>query len=77
MQSFLSENVPPVTYYVVYHNVTSDGDQGTIAYDTMVIINVTNDQFKTNAVYSVKVAAVNVIGQSPSSENIFSEWFYY
>ena len=66
-------NVPPVTHYIVYHNVTSDGDQGIIVYDTSVTINVTNDQFEANAVYSMQVAAVNVIGQGRVSETTFSK----
>ena len=49
-----------MTHYIVYHSVTSDGDQGIIVYDTSVTINVTNDQFEANAVYSMEVAAVNV-----------------
>ena len=57
----------------MYHNVTSDGDQGTIVHDTSVTINVTNDQFKANAVCAVKVAAVNVIGQGPVSETTLGE----
>ena len=65
-------NVPPVTHYIVYHNVTSDGDQGIIVYDTSVTINVTNDQFEANAVYSMQVAAVNVIGQGPISHADYS-----
>ena len=61
-------NVPPVTHYIVYHNVTSDGDQGIIVYDTSVTINVTNDQFEVNAVYCMQVTAVNVTGQGPISQ---------
>ena len=59
-------NVPPVLHYIVYHNVTSDGDQGIIAYGTSVTINI-NDPCEVNAVYSIKVAAVNAIGQGPVS----------
>ena len=66
-------SIPPVSYYIVYHNVTSNGDQGIITYDANVTINVTNDQFEANAVYSIQVAAVNVIGQGPVIETIFSE----
>ena len=68
-------SIPPVSYYIVYHNVTSNGDQGIITYDANVTINVnvTNDQCDANAVYSIQVAAVNVIGQGPVIETIFSE----
>ena len=58
IQISLSVNIPPLSHYVVYHNVTSDGGHGVIIYDTSVTINVTNDQFKANAVYYVQVAAV-------------------
>ena len=64
-----------MSHYIVYHNVTSDGNQGIIAYDTSVTINVTNDQFEDNAVYSIQVAAVNVIGQGPVSETTLSEFW--
>ena len=69
-QSSLSLSIPPVSHYIVYHNVTSDGDQGIIVYDTSVTIHVPNDQFETTAVYSMQVAAVNVIGQGPVTETI-------
>ena len=74
MQNFLSPNIPAVSHYIVYHNVTSDGDKGIIAYVTSVTINVTNDQFEANAVYSIQVAAVNIIGQGPVSETTLSEF---
>ena len=57
----------------MYHNVTSDGDQGIITYNSNVTINVFNDQFESNAVYSIQVAAVNVIGQGPVNETTLSE----
>ena len=57
--------LPPVSHYIVYHNVTSDGEQGIVVYDANVTIHVPNDQLGTNAVYSIQVAAVNVIGQGP------------
>ena len=63
-----------MSHYIVYHNVTSDGDQGIIVYDTMVTINVTNDQIEADAVYSIQVAAVNVIGQGPVSETTLSKF---
>ena len=65
-----------MSFYIVYHNVTSDGDQGIIAYDTNVTIHVSNDQFEANAVYWIQVAAVNVIGQGPVKETILCEWFF-
>ena len=68
-----SVSIPPASHYIVYHNVTSDGNQGIIAYDTSVTINVGSDLFEANAVYSIRVVAVNVIGQGPVSETIFSE----
>ena len=71
---FLLVNIPPVSHYIVCHNVTSDGDQGIIAYDTSVTINVTNDQFEANALYSIQVAAVNIIGQGPLRETTLSEF---
>ena len=73
-QSFLplSSSIPPVSHYIVYHNVTSDGDQRIMTYDTIVTITVTNDQFEANAVYSMQVAAVNVIGQGPVAETSLS-----
>ena len=74
IQSFLLVNIPPLSHYLVYHNVTSDGDQGIIVYDTSVTIHFTNNQFKANAVYSIKVAAVNVVGQGPLRETILSEF---
>ena len=64
-----------MSHYIVYHNVTSDGDQGLIVYDTSVTIYVTNDQFEVNATYTIQVAAVNVIGQGPLSETTLSEYF--
>ena len=69
-QSSFSLILPPVLYYIVYHNVTSDGDQGIVAYDANVTIHVPNDLFGTNAVYSIQVAAVNVIGQGSLNEAI-------
>ena len=63
-----------MSHYIVYHNVTSDGVQGIIAYDTSVTINFSNDQFEPNAIYSIQVAAVNVIGQGPVSETTLSEF---
>ena len=56
--------------------MTSDGDQGIIAYYTSVTISVTNDQFEVNAVYSIQVVAVNAVGQGPASEVIFSECLF-
>ena len=73
-QSPLSVNVPPLSHYIVYHNVTSDGDQGIIVYDTSVTINVASDHFQTNAAYSIHVVTVNVIGQGPISETTLSEF---
>ena len=66
-----------MSYYIVNHNVTSDGDhQGITTYDTSVTIKVINDHFAigANVVYSVQVAAVNVIGQGPVSETTLSEF---
>ena len=77
MQVSFSLSIPPVSYYIVYHNVTSDGDQGIIVYDTNMSISVSNDQIETTAVYAIQVAAVNVIGQGPASEIIFSEGLLY
>ena len=66
----------PVSHYLVYHNVTSDGGQEIIiTYDTNVTINVANDQFQTNTIYSIQVAAVNVIGQGPVNVISFSEFW--
>ena len=62
-----------MSYYIVYHNVTSDGDLGIIAYHTNVNINVCNDQFEENAVKLIQVAAVNVIGQGPLTETTLSK----
>ena len=53
--------------------MTSDGDQGIIVYDTSVIINVSNDQFETTAVYSIQVAEANVIGQGPVGETMLNQ----
>ena len=72
-QSSLLLGIPPVSHYVVYHNVTSDGDQGITAYDTHLNINVSNDQFEENAVYSIQVAPVNVIGQGPVTKTTLSK----
>ena len=58
----------------MYHNVISDGGQGIIVYGTSVTISVSNNQFKANAVYTMQVAAVNVIGQGPVSETTLSEF---
>ena len=74
VQIFLSVNITPMTHYIVYHNVTSDYDQGIIAYDSSVTIHVPNDNFEANAVCSIQVAAVNVIGQGPASEITLSEF---
>ena len=43
-------------------------------HNTNMTINVTNDQFKTNTVYSIQVAAVNVVGQGPISKTTLSEF---
>ena len=73
LQSCLLSNVPPVSHYIVYHNVTIDGDQGITVYDTSVTINVTDDQFEANAVYCIQVAAVNIIGQGPVRKTTLSK----
>ena len=73
-QSPLSLNIPPPSHYILYHNVTCDGDQGIIVYDTSVTIYVTNNQLNTNAIYFIQVAAVNVIGQGPVNETTLSEF---
>ena len=70
----MSVNIPPPSHYVVYHNVTSDSDQGITVYDTSVTINVTNDQFEVSAVYAIQVVAVNVIGPGPVSQATLSEF---
>ena len=57
----------------MYHNVTCDGEQGIIVYDTSVTINVTNHQFNTVDIYSIQVAAVNAIGRGPVGQNTLSE----
>ena len=62
-----------MSHYIVYQNVTSDGDQGIIVYDTNVAIHVSDDQFEANATYSLKVAAVNPIGQGPVAETTLSK----
>ena len=73
-QSPWSLNIPPLSHYTVYHNVTCDGDQGIIVYDTSVTIYVTNGQFNTTPIYFIQVAAVNVIGQGPVNETTLSEF---
>ena len=60
-------------------------DQGIIAYDTSVTINVTNDQLETNVAYFMQVFAVNAAGQDPIGETTlykflhgrlsFSNWY--
>ena len=67
-------NVPPPSHYIVYHNVTSDGNQGIIVYVTNVTINASSDQFQANSAYSMQVVAVNEIGPGPVSETTFSEF---
>ena len=62
-----------MSHYIVYHNVTSDGDQGIIVYDTSVTIYVPVDQFEVNTVYFIQMAPVNVIGQGPVTESILSK----
>ena len=74
MQSSLSTNIPPPSHYTVYHNVTSDGNQGIIVYATYVTINAPSDRFEANSAYSLQVVAVNVIGQGPDRETTFSEF---
>ena len=57
--------------------MTSDGDhQEIIVYDTSVTVNVTNNHLiiGANSIYSIQVAAVNVIGQGPVSETTLSEF---
>ena len=76
IQSSLSLSLPPVSYYIVYHNVTSDGGHGIIVYDTTMTIIVLNDQFGANAAYAIQVAAVNVIGHGPFREAILCEGFW-
>ena len=63
-----------MSHYIVYHNVTSDGDQGIIAYDASMTIHVSNDQFEANATYFIQVAAVNLIGQGPVTETTLSKY---
>ena len=71
----MSTIVPPPLHYIVYHNVTSDGDQGIVVYDTSVTIKViSDDHLEPNYVYSIQVAAVNVIGQGPVSETTLSKF---
>ena len=74
-QSPFSLKIPPLSHYIAYHNVTSDGGQGVIVYDTSVTIYVTNDQFESNAVYVIQMVAVNVLGQGPVSETTLSEFW--
>ena len=64
-----------MSHYNVYHNVTSDGDQGIIVYDTYLTISVTNNTLKANVVYSIQVVAVNVIGKGPVSETTLRKYF--
>ena len=64
-----------MSHYIVYHNVTSDGDQGIIVYDTNVTIPVPEDHLRENAIYAMQVAAVNVIGQGPVRETILCKGF--
>ena len=74
-QSSLSLSIPPLSHYIVYHNVTSDGDQGITTSDTNVTINVSiNNQSQPNVVYTIRVAAVNVIGQGSFSEITLREY---
>ena len=65
-----------MSQYIVYHNVTSDGDQGIVAYDTNVTISVSGYQLEANAIYSVQVAAVNLIGQGPVTETTLSKYLF-
>ena len=75
-QDSLSVNIsPPVSHYIVYHNVTSDGDQGIIVYDASFTINVTNNALKANVVYSIQVVALNVVGQGLVSETTLRNYF--
>ena len=69
-----SLNIPPVLHYIIYHNVTSDGEQGICANDANVTINVTNDQFDAMFVYAIQIAAVNIIGQGSISETTLGEF---
>ena len=71
----MSVNIPPVLHYIIYHNVTSDGDQGIMAYGTSVTIDVTDDKFEADAVYSIQVAAVNIIGQGSFRETTLCKCF--
>ena len=71
----MSLSIPPVSHYIVHHNVTSDGDQGIIVYDTTVTIIVLNNDFGANAVYAIQVAAVNIIGQGPLRETTICKRF--
>ena len=66
-----------MSHYILYHNVTSDGDQGIIVYDTSVTIYVNNDEFEASPTYTIQVAAVNVIGQGPLKKNTFSKFFEF
>ena len=65
-------NIPPVSHYIVHHNVTDIGDQWIVVNETSVNIHVPNDQIEAIAVYLIQVAAVNVIGQGPVRETILS-----
>ena len=67
----MSVNIPPVSHYIVYHNVTSDGDQGIMVYDISVTINVNDDQFDEDTVYSIQVAAVNIIDQAQLEKPLY------
>ena len=75
-QSSLSLSIPPVSHYIVYQNVTSDGDHGIIVYDTKVTIHVSDDQFEASATYSIQVAAVNLIGQGPVTETTLGKCLF-
>ena len=47
-----------------------------MAYDTSVTINVIDDHFEANSVYSIQVAAMSVIGHGPFRETILSKCFF-
>ena len=55
---------PPVMYYTVQHNVTTDADGGITLVNTE-LTNITIDGAQPGHVYYIEVTAVNILGPGP------------
>ena len=59
-----SSSRPPVMYYTVQHNVSTDTDDGISQVNT-TMTNITIDGAQPGHVYYIEVTAVNILGPGP------------